>query len=284
MKKFLILISLLIFILVSLILTPKKYETNKKPLIAVSILPMKNFIENITNNYLDIMVITPPGYSPANYEVTPKQIEKIQKADIIYTIGVNSENSYINSIPKNKLVKLNILLSKKYNLRYFDDKSKNKKPDPHIWMSINRTKDIIKIMNDTLCSKYPKQKISFNNNYKLYMNKLDALNNAIFKKVNTSKTKNFLIFHPSLGYFADDYNLNMISIEENGKKSSLNDLRKIIKLAKKNNISNVLYQSEFDSNQAKVISKELGGKAIMISPLSKNYINSIKQIYSSILN
>jgi zinc transport system substrate-binding protein len=52
----------------------------------------------------------------------------------------------------------------------------------------------------------------------------------------------------------------------------------VIDLAKSENIKYIFYQEEFDSSQAETVAEEIGGQVIKVSPLSKSYIESLKDV------
>ena len=52
----------------------------------------------------------------------------------------------------------------------------------------------------------------------------------------------------------------------------------IIDFAKKNNIKVIFHQAEIDSAQAETIAKEIDGKTTMLTPLSENYIKSMREL------
>ena len=46
------------------------------------------------------------------------------------------------------------------------------------------------------------------------------------------RERNFMVYHPSWGYFAAEYGLTMIPVEVEGKEPSARDLAKLVDLAK----------------------------------------------------
>jgi zinc transport system substrate-binding protein len=91
-----------------------------------------------------------------------------------------------------------------------------------------------------------------------------------------------LVFHSSFSYFADDYGINLISVEENGKKASINRIASIIEEAKELEIDKVFYQGEFDKSQVQSIADELGVELIEIKALTGDYINNLRDIKNKI--
>ena len=82
---------------------------------------------------------------------------------------------------------------------------------------------------------------------------------------------------------ADDYQLEMYSLEEEGKESTPEHLRQMIDLAKSEHIKVIFYQAETDSSQSKAFAEELGGKTIRLEPLAKDYICNLEKMISTMI-
>jgi zinc transport system substrate-binding protein len=84
-----------------------------------------------------------------------------------------------------------------------------------------------------------------------------------------------MVFHPSLGYFARDYHLNQYSIEYEGKSPSPAHMKKMVDIASKENIKTIFIQSQFETEKAEAIAKEIGAQIEPIDPLSENWLNEM---------
>ena len=89
-----------------------------------------------------------------------------------------------------------------------------------------------------------------------------------------------MIYHGSYTYFADDYGLEMISLEVAGKQATAAEIQEVIEHAMEENIKVVFYQDEFDDNQAKTVAAEINGRVEKASPLSKDYIGALNDFVS----
>ena len=78
----------------------------------------------------------------------------------------------------------------------------------------------------------------------------------------------FLVWHPSLSYFARDYGLLQISVGQEGKEASVQQLQSKIDEAKAHNAEVFFYQKEFDSRQAEVVNEQIGAEMVIINPLN----------------
>lgn len=254
-------------------------NTEKKISVAVSIIPQETFVKEVGRDKVDVITMIPPGKSPGNFAPRPDIMETFSHASIYFTIGVPTENA--NILPKikdfNKDIKIVNMadeVSKVYGERKFESGGR----DPHIWLSPKRVKVMIKEIERELSLKDPDNKSFYETNAKNYINKLDKLDADLKSSLLSLKKKAFICYHPSFGYFADDYELNMVSLEEEGKEATIEDFEKTIDFAKKEGIKTIFYQAEIDSKQSKTFASEIGGKTERVDPLSSNYIDNLEKI------
>ena len=80
-----------------------------------------------------------------------------------------------------------------------------------------------------------------------------------------------MIYHPALSYFARDYGLHQISIEEGGKEPSPAHLKELIDLCKAEDVRVIFVQPEFDKRNAETIAQQTGTKVVPINPLSYDW-------------
>jgi len=279
--------------------TTTNTNNEEKITVAVSIVPQETFVKAVAGNLVDVITMIPPGNSPANYQPTPKQMTEFSKSKVYFSIGVPTEEA--NILPKiddfNKDIKVVSLadeVGKVYPHRHFDEEKHHDEEehhdehsyeehhhdhsgrDSHIWLSPKRVKVMIKVIKDELIALDPNNKAAYEKNAEKYIAKLDVVDNEIKEALRGFKDGAFIIFHPAFGYFADDYGLQMVTIEGQGKKATAMKVQEIIDFAKKENIRFIFYQEEFDSQQAETIAKEIGGEAVKVSPLAPDYIENLR--------
>lgn len=263
-------------------------EVSGKLPVAVSIVPQETFVKAVAGDLVEVVTMIPSGQSPENFQPTPDLLEKFSKSKIYFSIGVPTESSSILPKAKDlnsslKIINLDNEVAKVYPDREFAPG----KRDPHIWLSPKRTKVMINIIKEELSKIDPKNKSIYEKNANEYMKKLDKVDNDIKLSLTNLKNKSIIVYHPAFGYFCDDYGLNMIALEEEGKESSPQDLQKIIDMAKEKEIKTIFYQAEIDSKQSKTFADEIGGKTELIAPLSADYIKNLEKIanvFKQVLN
>jgi len=250
-----------------------------KSVVAVSIVPQETFVKKVGGDNVEVITMIPPGYSPANYAPTPRELMQFSDAEIYFTLGVPTEK--VNILPEvesfnedMKIVSLQDEVEKIYPARYFSPETR----DPHIWMSPKRAIVMVDTIQKELSALDPQNEEYYKSNAEKYKNELAQLDEQLKEITENMSNRTFFIFHPALGYFADDYNLNMYALEKGGKDATPKTLQEMIDIAKKENIKVIFYQAEIDSKQTAAFAEEIGGKSLKVNPLSADYISNLENI------
>ena len=105
-------------------------------------------------------------------------------------------------------------------------------------------------------------------------NKLDKLQNELDKyqsSIKGEKQKSFVIYHPTLTYFAKENGLKQYAIEEEGREPSITQLKELIQRAKSEDINLIFVQKEFSNRNIQVFIDATLSKAVEINPLSYDW-------------
>ena len=280
-----------------------------KPLVSVSVPPQKHFVEKIAANTLDINVIIPAGADEHNFDFKPATMKKLEKSDIYFSIGLELERVFIDKFQSN-FKNLQIIDTGKNlrNLKSSHTHSKDEhhnhaghdehahgkdehhahkhsnpheshsEKDPHIWLDPILVKTQAELIAKALIAKYPQHKALYEANLIKFQAELDALNAELSALLKKSKNKKFIIYHPSLAYFAARYHLVQIPVEIEGKEPKAKDLQRLISIAKKEKIKTIFVQKGFAQNAAKSLAKELNARVVELNHLSENYAKNLRQI------
>ncbi|MFV0291358.1 MAG: metal ABC transporter solute-binding protein, Zn/Mn family [Mangrovibacterium sp.] len=267
-----------------------KQNTNSRPLVAVSIVPQEYFVRNIADTLVDVMILVEPGSSPELYELRAAQMAKLSQASAWLGIGeIDFELSWKTKILESNPNLLFFNCSKEVNIiaseivNHGDHQHKHG-VDPHTWTS---AKEGLKIAHESylaLCKLLPEHHELLQQNYRALCSEIEALDQEIEQILSSSTNKNFLIFHPSLGYFARDYGLTQIPLEIEGKEPSPKYIQEFIQQSKDLNLNKILIQKEFSKSIANQLSKEINGEVIEINPLGSNWAAELINIAHIISN
>ncbi|WP_230975017.1 metal ABC transporter solute-binding protein, Zn/Mn family [Aminipila luticellarii] len=246
-----------------------------KPIVAVTIVPEKTFVEAVCGDLAEVITMVPPGSSPENYEPVPQAMEKFSKASVYFAIGVPTEQA--NILPHAGHVKV-IHLEDRVSAAYPDRTFESGDRDPHIWLSPKRVEVMVAAIAEEMGQLDPANKETYEANGEQYIQKLDKLDKEIGASLEGVQNRKFIVYHPAFGYIAEDYGLQMYALEEEGKESTIQHLQEMIDLAKREHIKVIFYQEEIDSSQSQAFAEEIGGKTMKLEPLSADYIENLKKM------
>jgi zinc transport system substrate-binding protein len=264
-------------------------KSNKdKNVITVTILPQKYFVEQIAGNTFPINVILPPGASPEHYEPTPKQLRDLSQSFIYFYVGhLGFEKPWMKKFYDNAPGVDYISCSKGIDLLEgghehcsADDQDHVHRhgTDPHIWTSPENVKTMSRTIFTELKNRFPDKENEFKANLDLFISRIDSLDFYIRATLSDSIRRDFMIFHPSLGYYANDYHLNQHSIEYEGKSPGAAHIRKMVDLAHERNIKTIFIQTQFESEKAEAIAREINAEMVVVDPLAEDWLAEMYSI------
>lgn len=267
--------QLILFPILLLCLTAcsSKQQQSEEPTVTVTLEPLRYFTEAIAGDKFKVVSMVPKGSSPETYDPTPQQLVNLDKSTAYLRIGhIGFEQAWMDKLATNAP-----------HLKIFDtskgidviqeaghdhgDHHHEGGIEPHIWNSTRNASVIADNIYAALC-----ELDSENEPY--YKHRRDSLQQIIAQTDTEVRNQlqnadsTFLIYHPALSYFARDYGLKQISIEEGGKEPSPAHLKELIETCRRDNARVIFVQQEFDTRNAKLIADELGITVIPINPLS----------------
>lgn len=252
-------------------------ESNAKPTVTVTIPPYKYFVEKIAGDKVDVNVMVSNGNNPETYEPNAQQMMELSNSALYLKVGsIGFEQTWIKKLQDNapdmKLIDTSVGIT--------PAKTPGGNIDPHVWMSCKNARIIASNMLKALCELEPKHKTFFEKNYQSLLNIINKRDSTIKEsfKENPDLVRKFVIYHPILTYFARDYGLEQLPIEEEGREPSAAQLKSLIERARKQKIRYCLIQAEFANRNTTTFIKESQTKAMDINPLQADWANAMKEV------
>jgi zinc transport system substrate-binding protein len=263
-------------------------QAGKKLAVFVSIPPQKYFLQQIGRQRVDVQVMVQPGASPATYEPKPRQMAAISRTHIYFAIGVPFEKIWLKKIaaanPDMQVVHTDQGIQKipmAANYAESEQHREKNQPgefDPHIWLSPSLVMIQARTILNALVEIDPDHRAVYETNTKVFLSKLEALD-ADFKNMFAGKQGfEFLVFHPSWGYFARSYGLQQVPIEIEGKDPKPAQLKALIEHAKEKHINVIFVQPQFSSRSAELVANEIGGHVIFADPLASDWSGNLREV------
>lgn len=260
--------------------TQKKSATgggNSKPTVTVTIPPYHYFVGMIAGDKVDVNVMVPNGNNPETYEPYAQQMMELSKSSLYLKVGnIGFEQTWMKKLqdnaPKMKVIDTSTGIT--------PAKTPGGNVDPHVWMSCKNARIISGNILKALCNLLPKDESLFEKNYQALLHSIDRRDSLIKEAATKSHEfeHKFVIYHPILTYFARDYHLEQLAIEEEGREPSAAQIKALIERAKKEGIKYCLIQSEFANRNTTTFIKESHTKPFEINPLQKDWDKAMGEV------
>jgi zinc transport system substrate-binding protein len=278
-------ISALLFIFAFVIVfsgcTAPVPETGGSIQAAVTVLPQAEMVKAVGGDRVDVIVIVPPGVEPHTYEPSAGTLIALEKTDVYFKIG-NGLMPFEDKLTE-KVVALNpdILIvdtSEGVALIHGSDPDSPAGNDPHIWLSPANARIMVENIAGGMARIDPDHAAYYEGNARLYIAKIDVLDEMIQKELNTSPVRTIVVTHPAWSYFARDYGIEQVSIESEGKEPTARDIEAVVTLARQRNISVVFVEPQYSPRSAEVIAEEINGSIVTIDPLAGDYLDNLARV------
>ena len=141
--------------------------------------------------------------------------------------------------------------------------------EPHTWTTPENASIISRHILQTLCRLDTLHQAYYQAKHDSLQAHIQLIDSLITKKLEgTSTHRSFLIYHPSLSYFARQYGLQQIPIENQGKEPSPETLSRLVALCRTQQVGVIFIQPEFDVRHAEVLAQQTGTRLVRIHPLA----------------
>ncbi|HIK56206.1 MAG TPA: zinc ABC transporter substrate-binding protein [Synechococcales cyanobacterium M55_K2018_004] len=266
-------------------MAPPSPSPAEKVQVMVSIAPQKYFVERIGDGYVNVDVMVPPGAEPHTFEPRPEQLKALSRSDLYLRIRIEFEDAWMDKLraanPRMLVVDTTEGIQRlplPDEFRQAGHAGEAENLDPHIWLSPRLVKTQAQTIYRALVQVDAEHQAAYQANLSRFLADLDALDAEIRQKLQGVQSRQFIVFHPGWGYFARDYGLTMVPIEVGGQEPSAAELARLVTRAKQDQIKVIFAEPQFSQQTATTLSREIGGKVLLIDPLSPDWMNNLRQV------
>lgn len=266
-------------------------------LVSVTIEPQRYFAERIAGDKFTINTVVPAGQNPEVYDPTPQQMVTVGKSEAYLRIGhIGFEEVWVDKILANNKEMKVFDLSEGMNLIENHEEHEHDHGhehgeecshshygvDPHTWSSIEGAKKIAWSTLNAFIGLDKENTQYYWENYNGLMKDIEDTEKKINALLEPLTNRTFIIYHPALTYFANEYGLTQLSIEMEGKEPSPAQLKRLIDTAKESGAKVVFIQQEFDKKNAELVAKETSCNLVVINPLDYDWRKEMLHIAQSL--
>lgn len=256
--------------------------------ITVSIPPQKTLVEEIGGDKVAVNCMMSSDANPESFEPAMNSLVTLQNSDIYFKMGTldfeRSLNGFVDEGCSLKVVDMSDGVEMLYGTHgdvcdHPDHHGHGgHDADPHVWSSLKNMRIMASNVAEALSDTDPDNREFYYSNLTRLQHRIDSLDSLVKNGLDSISTRSFIVWHPSLSYFARDYGLEQITVGSHGKEQSVKQLVERIDSAMTRNADVFFFQQEFDSRQASEINRQIGAEMIIINPMNPDWETEIMKV------
>ncbi len=257
----------------------KSESSNNKLKIVTTFYPMYDFTSKVTKDKADISMLIDGGVEPHDYEPSPKDMAKIQDADI-FVYNSNEMETWVESVLKNiDTSKVKVIEASKGIKLLEGDHSEAEDPeeheghshavDPHVWLDPVLVKREVATIGKVVISLDKENKDYYESNIENFNNDLDKLNQNFENSFEKATNRKFVTQHMAFSYLAKRYDLKQVPISgiSPDQEPTPKELKSIEDFVKQESIETIYTESSASEKIAKTISNATGAELLVLNPM-----------------
>lgn len=259
-----------------------------KRVLTVTIEPQRYFLDRVVGDAFYINTLVPTGSSPETYEPAPSVMVEMGKSEVYFRVGdLGFEKAWSKRLADNNPEVIIVNCSEGIELmdghdHHHDDGHDHPHHhdgmDPHVWSSPRAVKVFTRNMLEAVIKVDPANEDIYRANHELLDETIERTDSMIRSLLKDVPGRSFIIYHPALGYFAQDYGLHQLSIEFEGKNPSPSQIKQLVDIARKEKINTVFIERGFDKKNAEVIAGEINAEVFEINPLAYEWDEELVRV------
>jgi len=229
---------------------------------------LHEFSQNIGQEKVDVTLLVPVGVEPHDWGPTIKDVQRMQKSDLIIINGIGFEN-WVDNLEEIDYQGMIVDTSNEILVKNLGQEHARTSVDPHIWLNPVYAKIQVQNIANAFSNSDPENQQYYQSNAAKYIEQLDLLDSKIRNELSNCN-RDFVAFHDAFSYFADEYNLNqhtIISSNNPHGEATAKTLENVISTARELNIKVIFSEENVNTRTSEIIANEIDGKVLVLSPL-----------------
>ncbi|WP_074380949.1 metal ABC transporter solute-binding protein, Zn/Mn family [Bartonella doshiae] len=257
--------------LLLLLLSSFSASAHNKIRVVASFSILADLVKNVGGDSISISTFVGPNASIHIYEPTPRDVQALKNAHIIFINGLHLEGFIDRLITASGTKALLVEVSANIpplNIQHQKHSAQEHNHysdiDPHAWQTIPNVEIYVKNIATAFCKIDQQSCVKYNRNSSAYIQKLKIAQETLKTKIATiPKDKRVIITsHDAFSYFAKEYGFTMLAPQSASTETEATaaDVAKLIKQIKTNKAAALFVENISNPRLIKQISRETGLK------------------------
>lgn len=258
----------------------------QRPVVAVSVVPLRFMVEQLAGGEVDVIVAVPPGASPATHAPSDAEMAGLLRAPRYFSVGVPMERGpWFESIAGGPaFVDLRVGLELRAIDGGHDRAHAHGHDDPHVWLSPRALGTMAGTIASSLQQLLPGEAEVIAGRLVDLRRELSELDAELSTLLAPHAGRAFLVYHPSWGYHADDHELVQLSVETAGQQPSDAELAELSALVADRRLRVLFVQPQIHGRSAERLASALGLTLVTIDPLHPDVPVNLRRVSEALVS
>ncbi|VAX27605.1 Zinc ABC transporter, substrate-binding protein ZnuA [hydrothermal vent metagenome] len=265
-------ITAVLLVFMTALFVPKAGAAEPLPVV-VTLPVLKDFVAVVGDVHIRVSTLISGSESEHTYTPKPSDLVRIQKAKVLFQIGLDLELWVQPLIENADRPNLPIVTTSK-GVSLIEggpvDGHGHGAANPHIWLDPQNVQIMIAEIKKALIAVDPEHQADYEKNASAYLQKLEKLEAELKRKVAPLKDKRIITHHPAWPYFAKRFGFEIRSniLTQIGSAPSAKKLGILIRQIKKEKIRVIVSEPQLNQKIPLILAEETGAKVVPLSPLT----------------
>ena len=240
--------------------------------VVATVAPITDLVRQIAGPRIELYQIIPDGTDSHTFEPRPTDARFLREANLIIFNGLQLETPTQRLADANRSAQTQYLLlgdntiSQTEWIFDFSFPASEGDPNPHLWLDVSYTRRYVELIRDKLVELDPDNASYFQKNAAALLGRLEQLDGAIIKGVQTVPEQNrrLLTYHDSWAYFARRYGMEVIGAVQPGDFSepSARQVAALIDQIRASKVPAIFGSEVFSSRVLETIGRETNARYV----------------------
>ena len=220
--------------------------------------PLAWAAERIGGDAVQVRNLTPPGAEPHDVELTPRDVERIQSADVVLYLGAGFQPAVEDAVEGAEGTAVDVLDG--LSLAPAAQNEKGLTRDPHVWLDPVRYSAVVETIAKALGRTEQGRAV---------VDELDELDREFETGLADCDRRELVTTHAAFGYLAERYHLEQISISGLTPEAepAPRDLEEIVDRVRDVGATTIFFETLVSPRLAETVARETGAHTAVLDPL-----------------
>jgi zinc transport system substrate-binding protein len=241
-----------------------------RPVVVVSLLPLGYFVDRLAPGSVKLEILIPPGANPHTHEPGMLQIRELTAAVLFIKVG-HPKFPFEQEWQER-------LVAARPTLRVVDGFAgvRRRDEDPHVWLSPRAVRRLVENVGPALGELLPAERAAITHRQGEVLADIAEVDRELRAALSGLETRRFLVFHPDWGYFAEEYGLEQVDIEQQARDPR--SLSLVTERARADGVRVIFVSPQMSRQSAELVARDIGARVEVIDPLAYDWVKNMRLV------